>query len=145
MASDWGGPLMFDPSKLSHLLEDRVTVGKGLEEPLKAARAKTQAEPFSLESLIAWLETKDAEGEYEICQIKYCLLAQYTEASGGYVSGCRSYYAIGDFHLDTVGEETLSTVHSIAYDDPHTFGAALTRAQAALERSSSPILISEGV
>jgi hypothetical protein len=41
-----------------------------------------KADPFSLESLIAWLEKQPADATYDYCISSSCLIAQYLQACG---------------------------------------------------------------
>jgi len=43
---------------------------------------KTKADPFSLETLIAWLEKQPLEGKYYFFSTHNCLLARYFKAQG---------------------------------------------------------------
>ena len=111
---------MFQPSRLNHLLVS----------PVEKREAFT---PFSLESLIAWLETM---GVYCYVSAGECLWGRYTTAHGGYrCEGCEAGYQIGsthfpnDFHFRMTDHRYDLAVHY-----PHTFGAALTRARQYAEK-----------
>jgi len=41
-----------------------------------------KADPFSLDSLIAWLEKQPADKSYQFCDSSSCLIAQYLKAHG---------------------------------------------------------------
>lgn len=43
---------------------------------------EVRADPFSLESLIAWLEKQPAGATYDYCDSQACLIAQYLKAQG---------------------------------------------------------------
>jgi hypothetical protein len=76
---------------------------------------EVKADPLSLESLIAWLETKDPASTYDFCDLRgNCLVDQWCRPLG------RSYSELPD------------KIRRIAYATPWTFGAALKRARAAL-------------
>ena len=95
-----------------------------LYDPKWEAPTETKADPFSLESLIAWLEKQPAECSYDWQFIPNCLLGQWARAMG--VSG---EYAI----LNRSKALGMSTPFSgIALFSPCTFGAALERARKAL-------------
>lgn len=93
---------------------------------------KVKADPFSLESLIAWLEKQPGATEYCYSDTGHCLLAQYFEAAG--------------FEQALLGSETISWgnadievklplhFNEIAQGSGgiRTFGAALERARKTL-------------
>ena len=79
------------------------------------------SDPLSLESLIAWLETKDPEEEYNWADYERCLIVQYCEATGA------DYVAVACI---ASGKGRTAPIESLAYDRPHTFGAALSRVRA---------------
>jgi hypothetical protein len=94
---------------------------------------QVKADPFSLESLIVWLEKQPAEKQYCYGDNGRCLLADYF-TSVGYenvsVGAC-------DFHHGPNLEMTAKfsdDFSDIAVNRPWTFGAALERARAALAR-----------
>lgn len=91
-----------------------------LEDKSKFPQVEPKADPFTLDSLIAWLETKDPVEEYVWFNLKgSCLLSQYSCAHGG------SPWYVKHFG----GEEKCQPFENMAFDRPHTFGAALTRAR----------------
>jgi hypothetical protein len=53
-----------------------------LYDPKWEAPAKIKADPFKLETLIAWLETQDPAKKYDYCDCHNCLLCQYFTAMG---------------------------------------------------------------
>lgn len=81
---------------------------------------------FSLESLIAWLEKMPPRESYRTWELDNCLLGQWSQAMGA-ADFKEQSYQLG------IAEPFL-TIASIdgPRDQPHTFGAALTRARAAL-------------
>lgn len=94
-------------------------------------KPEVKADPFSLQSLIAWLETMPAAAEYCYADNGECLLGLY--------------FSEGGFERALVGSSTLThgrdcqhTRHlprnfdAIAVGHPRTFGAALARARKAL-------------
>lgn len=81
--------------------------------------------PFTVEAIIAWLETMPPLGRYDWADPQRCLACQY-------------YQSIGIARPWTV-DETLGYIRAfgdhetyffIAAKHPHTFGAALKRARA---------------
>ncbi|HEV8263243.1 MAG TPA: hypothetical protein VGQ19_21095 [Burkholderiales bacterium] len=85
-----------------------------------------KADPFSLTSLIAWLERQPAGGAYNYVCNGHCLLAQYLKACGfqGVYLTSRQATAKGK----TI--DIPLTFDQIAVEKPHTYGAALERARA---------------
>jgi hypothetical protein len=100
-------------------------------------RPETIADVMSVKRLIAWLETKPADGTYVYIDGSRCLLTQYLQASG-FPQG-----RVGAFHFfpDAFdrSEPALSLpkdLHDIAFGlnaAERTFGAALQRAKRILE------------
>jgi hypothetical protein len=101
---------------------------------------------FSLESLIAWLETKPANGVYNYPDNQGCLMVQYFTAMGYSVAGCGGDYM--RFDLDQFAHIPLpENFDPISYGDGEetwTYGAALKRAKvytrtfgAALQRAKA--------
>ena len=86
---------------------------------------QVKADPFSLDSLIAWLETKPAGASYDYMCNCNCLLAQYF-AQAGFLnveaSGFHFYHAGGEHGLPKHFNE-------IAVNSPWLYGAALARAK----------------
>ena len=79
----------------------------------------------SLPSLIAWLETKNPNEEYEYTSSRHCLLAQYYRDQG-YKQIMMGQYGFrhgwfGHIHLP-------ENFNAIAMIGENTFGAALERA-----------------
>jgi len=93
-------------------------------EPLKAAGAK----PFSLESLIAWLEKQNPDETYLFLLAHRCIWGIYTKACGGEVVFGPHRYVIGGTEVEcgSLGDHWRM---KIACPTPHTFGAALERAR----------------
>lgn len=82
---------------------------------------ETKADPFSLESLIAWLETQDPNTEYEWTDCSGgCLIGRYFTAKGivEHVPYQMVFQSLSDY-----GEVCSSL------SGPTTFGAALERAR----------------
>lgn len=92
-------------------------------------RWEAKVDPYSLTGLIAWLSTMPAEERYNYeDNVGGCLAAQFCNAIG------REYQRdfADRFRRGTVNRQ----VELIALRHPHTFGAALKRAQRALEGSA---------
>lgn len=92
-------------------------------------KPEVKADPFSLDSLIAWLEKQPADQPYCYENTGKCLHHQYFVAMGvalfGGVGGTRVKLKNGrsvDFSQGFI---------DTACDEPHTFGAALDRARRA--------------
>lgn len=108
---------------------------KVLGEPvaLRAPLKEVKADPFSLESLIAWLENQPAKKRYCFMDTGHCLIAQYFDHCG------IKYENIGGtiwWPRLSKSEPLPDGFAEVAGRGAMTFGAALTRAQAALERLS---------
>lgn len=90
---------------------------------------------FSLESLIAWLETQDPETYYCYASVHDCLWARYTLAMGGRITpphnriGC--IYRLGDKTLNATPLPDMQAW--VAKKSPLSYGAALQRAKAWLK------------
>lgn len=91
-------------------------------------KTETKPDAFSLASLIAWLETMPADDAYRSWDLDNCLLGQWSRSAGlneievrnnSYHLGIRSPFA------------AIASIDGPA-TEPHTFGAALKRARAAL-------------
>jgi hypothetical protein len=80
--------------------------------------------PFSLESLIAWLEKQPAAAVYDWSQPRSCLLGQWCQFNGLIDA------AVGDKSLE-IGtyDRGRNIFFKIAMSEPYTFGAALERAR----------------
>lgn len=91
----------------------------------------TKADPFSLKSLIAWLEQQPAAGKYCYSESGHCLLARYLTAMGFEGVGISpwTYRHLPD-REDR--KELPDGWNNIAFGYPFTFGAALERARAVL-------------
>lgn len=86
-------------------------------------------DPFTLEGLIAWLETKPADQKYEWDYAESCLLGQWCQFNGleGIAARDKSL-VLGTYENgnEAFAETALGDLLNC------TFGAALTRALAAL-------------
>lgn len=106
-------------------------------EPRHSAPLEVRAEPFSLESLVAWLETKDPDETYYYAATGHCLIAQYFTASG------IKFYAIWCNGWDSKRDDAMIPQHPLpdhfnavaAGGVGRTFGAALKRARSYLSSS----------
>ena len=87
---------------------------------------KVKADPFSLESLIAWLEKKPPETSYDYCEIGDCLVARYLKAMGV------KRFELSPCELALLGWKYIVQNYGAKSEDEWTFGAALERARAAL-------------
>lgn len=93
----------------------------------KSAGVETKADPFSLDALIAWLRTKDAEGIYCYQSHGDCLIAQYLKEQCS-ISGVS---VGGDYWRDPISRKEVPFPKGwgdVALGAPRTFSAALTRA-----------------
>lgn len=98
-------------------------------------KTETKADPFSLESLIAWLEKQPAEATYDYGDSRQCMAAQCLRSHG--VDESRyvglSGYALEDFFP---GFRAIAIGDADIVSDGWTFGAALSRARAVLASRS---------
>lgn len=93
-------------------------------------KTEIKADPFALDSLIAWLEKQPADGIYCYTDHGRCLLGQYFSAMG---------YEKPYIYSDGLFEHGESAIrhrypggfNTIALESPRTFGAALERARKA--------------
>jgi hypothetical protein len=107
-------------------------------------RPEIKVDPFSLESLIAWLETMPPRAKYCYLSNGECLLAKYFTALGYEnvrmwtnsfwcgIQQCPRY--IGQEEARRLGLATPipAIFNRVAQDEPATFGSALRRARKAL-------------
>lgn len=101
---------------------------------------QTKAEPFSLDSLIAWLEKQPENDSYPFCEWNNCLLAQWlreADSSARCVGGERGpngYYMDGFSYRANGRIVDLRHLMYVAagddYERDNTYGAALERARA---------------
>jgi hypothetical protein len=92
-----------------------------------------KADPFALENLIAWLETKPREETYSWDDGSECMLGQWLKTIDPTVE-CK--FDTGNLYLykvhgASVNLEKFEKIAKLEYDWD-TFGAALERARAAL-------------
>lgn len=89
-------------------------------------QVETKADPFSLESLIAWLEKQPAKKKYDYFDCRgRCLFGQYAAATMD-MSWMNVVVLEGHKH------EFKLLAYDIACQKPYTFGAALERARAVM-------------
>lgn len=90
---------------------------------------EVKADPFKLETLIAWLETKNPAEEYQYSNNYKCCLAQYFQAHG-YPHACLSSAAV---YLNGPFGKRTPLPHGFnksAMQFDRTFGGALRMARA---------------
>lgn len=90
-------------------------------------RWEAKADPYSLTSLAAWLETQPPQMSYKYTSANYCMLAQYFRELGMY------YVPVLPFRW-IPGKRARRLLESLAAARPHTFGAALDRVRAELRK-----------
>lgn len=98
-------------------------------------RWEYKADPMTLDSLISWLEGRPADKAYDYIVCDQCLLAQYFTACGFH-----GVLVEDQFFTHRGGYSRLPAYfNNIAVgggmDTRHTFGEALERARAALQRT----------
>ena len=92
---------------------------------------EVKADPFSLESLIAWLEKMPADGTYNYISNGNCLLAQYLRSSGHRRVSVDGY----SYYIEGTKQRISPTFRDIAMPEiswcfwRSTYGAALERAR----------------
>jgi hypothetical protein len=112
-----------------------------LYDPKWEKQAETKADPFALETLIAWLEKQPLARQYPYHRGGQCMLAQYFTANGlrNVHMFCDAFWH-GDAPLPSwIGQDEgikagiLTALpplfNFVALMQPHTFGAALQRAR----------------
>lgn len=92
-------------------------------------KPEVKADPFSLESFVAWAERQQADESYCFTNFGGCLFAKWFKSineNSRHVAGYR--YQVGGYekNFEQMG------MRDIALLEPHTFGAALDRARKAL-------------
>lgn len=83
--------------------------------------------PLSLESLRDWLRTKPVDEVYCWADAQTCLLGQYLKHIGAIEIGS-SYWLDANSNLHEISEQFFH-VALHGHNLPHTFGAALERAE----------------
>lgn len=104
---------MFQPDKLADLIS-----------------RKAAPDPFTLESLIAWLEKQPGDKAYCYTDTGFCLISQYVLAECGIKEPNVGPETILDVRDNLIEIRVPAGWDDIAGDYPRTFGAALTRARA---------------
>lgn len=95
-------------------------------KPWLKPEAETKPDPFSLDALIAWLRTKREGETYNYECNGFCLIATYFRAMdiadsvGGFTYQGR----------DGKRHDIPEWLGDLAYEEPHSFGGALSRALA---------------
>lgn len=93
-------------------------------------RWEVKADPFSLDSLVAWLEKQPAAKVYCYADTGHCLLSQYFTAMGFELICMGSVDFIHKFSCADLHRADLPPrFNSIAVGHPQTFGKALARAR----------------
>ena len=89
---------------------------------------QAKADPFKLETLIAWLEKQPGKKAYNYCDISNCLLSQYFQAQGfdAAQTGGHGQLAWGSPRQYAKWPAEWIVIPE---DMPRTFGAALERAR----------------
>lgn len=108
-------------------------------DPTCKPQTETKADPFTLASLIAWLEQQPHARHYVFCQFNECLLGQWLRSSDPAARSALADEAPSGFFyrahgktVDLTAFKEIVTGRSHADHSGHTFGAALERARAAL-------------
>lgn len=101
-----------------------------LYDPKWENKTETKDEPETLEHLIEWLRQQNPNETYCYCDNGRCLLAQYYASLGYENVSVTDVY----FRHDNLQEKKYlpDRFNCIAVVLPHTFGAALRRAEALL-------------
>ena len=90
---------------------------------------ETKLEPFSLDDLIAWLETQPKNTAYDFTDPEQCLWAHYTIARGGKVFPTGEY-RIGECTIPSIRQEIWRRDVANGPDMVDRYGDALSRALA---------------
>lgn len=94
-------------------------------------KPEVKADPFSMDRVVQWLETKPADETYCYVDGGACLIHQYLTHAGipvDRVWSCGDYTA----RRGSPRIKTSRELWRVSANKPHTFGAALERARAAL-------------
>lgn len=89
-------------------------------------KPEVKTDPFSLDSLVAWLEKQPAAKVYCYADTGHCLLSQYFTAMGFENITMGSNYFFG---VDRSRVELPPHFDNVAVSHPRTFGKALARAR----------------
>jgi hypothetical protein len=100
-------------------------------------KTEIKSDPFSLESLVAWLETRRENEKYRPWDLSSCLLGQWSKSNGL----DKKQILVKSYELGRT--EPFLTIASIdgPQGEPHTFGAALNRARDALHCSRASVTL----
>lgn len=91
---------------------------------------QTKADPFKLETLIAWLESQDPNQQYDYWDCKgRCLYGQYMTHHGIPWSEARASDVYREKGADPNKIYREWFYNKIAVTEPYTFGGALERAR----------------
>ena len=94
------------------------------------SKTETKADPFKLETLIAWLEKQPA-GTYDYTCCKSCLLCQYFTDNGvDFLSVGPGYLRLHDYSSRDLPQSFDDVAGILSGKEGWTFGAALERARA---------------
>lgn len=103
---------------------------------------ETKPDVFSLEGLIAWLETQPPETEYNFMDCNGgCLIGQYLLANGQ--ENFRKWHDVPPPLCAVAGQSACKDDGSPAGEEGLTFGAALSRARALLASQSTDAYLAE--
>lgn len=107
----------------------------------RTTETETKPDVFSLEGLIAWLETQLPETEYDWGDCRGgCLIGLYGTARGLPVYGLigeSDFYSLHSFFWEK------GVVRHVACPSPHLFGAALSRARSLIASRNSNAYLAE--
>jgi hypothetical protein len=107
-------------------------------------KPEVKADPFKLESLVAWLEKQTASEKYSYMYDR-CLLGQYFEANGfENITMGAAYVTHGPTLKDRMSVRLPVPFNSIAVNTPHNFGSALKRAQKFVRQNQCPQATGDG-
>lgn len=106
--------------------------------PFDFTNTESKPDVFSLEGLIAWLEKQDPETEYHTYDAQDCLMARYYRAN--IPDAVRSDTVVSNW-VDSQGRVrstnfNQATLAAIVWRGDKNYGAALSRARAALDGES---------
>lgn len=95
------------------------------------ADRKYECAPFTLESLIAWLETQNLSTTYCYIESGECLWGKYVTANGGSEDVGAMTYSLRSVTISTLADKWPEWMDDVAnqIDAKATFGEALSRAR----------------
>src|ERR1700691_1845949 len=98
---------------------------------------KPKQDVFSLENLIAWLETKDPDRHYDYTLPQKCVLAQFAKSLdiNAKTFGWMSYTVNGQV-IDAEPYRQIANGNDAGDKRLYTFGKALERARAELQKQN---------